>query len=61
VGFKRSKATEEFEDLKNSLKTSNLENPNRWVLVVNYVPFENERERERSYDLWVRSFFHQKK
>jgi hypothetical protein len=61
VGFKRSKATEESEDLKNSLKTSNLENPNRWVLVVNYVPFENERERERSYDLWVRSFFHQKK
>ena len=59
MSFKRSQATEESKDIKNTRKSSKLKSANQWVLVVNYVPFENESERERSYDLWVRSFFHQ--
>jgi len=29
-----------------------------WDLTVNFVPFENDDERQRSYELWVESFFH---
>ena len=28
-----------------------------WTLTINLVPFENDAEREKAYNSWVRSFF----
>jgi hypothetical protein len=29
-----------------------------WDLTVNFVSFENDDDRQRSYELWIESFFH---
>ena len=29
-----------------------------WDFTVNFVSFENENDRQRSYELWIESFFH---
>jgi len=28
-----------------------------WTVKVNFISFENDDERQRSYELWVESFF----
>ena len=28
-----------------------------WTLTINLVPFENDVEREKAYNSWIRSFF----
>ena len=29
-----------------------------WSITINFVPFENDSDRQKSYELWVESFFH---
>lgn len=29
--------------------------PRTWTVTIEYVPFESEEQRERSYELWVKS------
>jgi hypothetical protein len=28
-----------------------------WAVTINFISFENDDERQRSYELWVESFF----
>ena len=42
---------------KHIKKTKNGQKYN-WDLTVNFVSFENENDRHRSYELWIESFFH---
>jgi hypothetical protein len=43
--------------LKKSQKIKTRKKYN-WDLNVNFVSFENDDDRQRSYDLWIESFFH---
>lgn len=29
----------------------------KWNIIINLVPFENDNDRQKSYELWVESFF----
>ena len=29
-----------------------------WNIIINLVPFENDSDHQKSYELWVESFFH---
>jgi hypothetical protein len=29
-----------------------------WSIAINFVPFENDNIRQKSYELWVESLFH---
>ena len=29
-----------------------------WSITINFVPFEDDDIRQKSYELWVESFFH---
>ena len=29
-----------------------------WSITINFVPFENDSDRQKSYELWIESFFH---
>ena len=29
-----------------------------WKFTINFVSFENDGDRQKSYELWVESFFH---
>ena len=29
-----------------------------WEITINFIPFENDGDRQKSYELWVESFFH---
>ena len=42
---------------KKSIKEKTKQKYN-WSIIINFVPFENDRERQQSYELWVESFFH---
>ena len=43
-------------EIKSTHEKSNQKN--NWSITVNFVTFENDRERQKSYELWVESFFH---
>ena len=34
---------------------------NQWTIKINFIPFESEEKRERSYSDWVQSFNHIKR
>ena len=42
---------------KNYIKTKTGQKYN-WDFTVNFVSFENDKDRQRSYELWIESFFH---
>ena len=42
---------------KNNIKTKTSQKYN-WDFTVNFVSFENDNDRQRSYELWIESFFH---
>ena len=42
---------------KYNIKTKNRQKYN-WDFTVNFVSFENDKDRQRSYELWIESFFH---
>ena len=28
-----------------------------WDIIINFVPFENDNDRQKSYESWIESFF----
>ena len=42
---------------KKSIKEKNKQKY-YWSIIINFVPFENESDRQKSYELWLESFFH---
>jgi len=42
---------------KKSIKEKTKQKYN-WSITINFVPFENDSDRQKSYELWVESFFH---
>ena len=42
---------------KKSIKEKTKQKYN-WSIIINFVPFENDSDRQKSYELWVESFFH---
>ena len=44
--------------IRKNLKKDKDKRKYSWDLAVNFVPFVSESDRQKSYELWIESFFH---